>query len=185
MNKKYCKGCGTEIEEFEEYCSACRWFFRFFVRNINIPQKYDKFDKDTNKWRLVLEEVYRDNWHVYGYKNLNNDHPLAKKLKISGKSIQKSLSFLEENQLIKNVENLVYLTPKGFNVARANQNLKINAILQVEMIYFTVILAATTMFQFFGSLKIWSNTVLLLNYIVSICLIVVVSYFWIFKKFIR
>lgn len=187
MNTKHCKGCGTEIEEFETYCSPCRWFFRIFTRRDNTPQKYDELnqDKDRNEWRRVLEEIYRDNWHVYAYKNLDENHPLAKKLKISGRSLQKSLSFLDENGLVSTTHDIISLTPKGFDVARENQHIKLNAVLQTAIIYFTTIIAATAMFQFFKSLEIWSAEILLRNYMIGIGLIAIGSYQFIFKRLIK
>ncbi|MCK4429491.1 MAG: hypothetical protein KAU95_03885 [Candidatus Aenigmarchaeota archaeon] len=134
-------------------------------------------DNDKNEWRLVLNEIYKDKWIIYSVKEVDEKHPLAKELKISGRSLQKTLSFLEGTDLIKIKEdNFIYLTQKGFNVARENEHMVLSETLQFLIVYFTTIIALTTMCNFFQALKLISPQTLLMVYAVSICLVFLLIY---------
>jgi hypothetical protein len=74
-------------------------------------------------WKDVLLAVYNDEaigreWG-WGKTSIMDNHPLAKKLKISGAELMHSLAFLENQKLIQYgpERNWFTLTEKGFDVA--------------------------------------------------------------------
>lgn len=152
----------------------------------NYKDVYNYEKKHPNEWRRVLHDIYKENWVIYGTRDINKEHPLIKKLKISVRSLQKSISFLRENDLIKIVgkDSHLYLNPKGFDVAREEQNRKLNAILQTVIIYFTTIIAITAMFNLFNNLNLMSNWNLFSSYILTVGIFAVYVYHKIFKRLI-
>jgi hypothetical protein len=132
-------------------------------------------------WKAVLNEIYKSQpeWEYYGrgVGYIDDNHPLAKKLKISGKELQSTFSFLEEQKLIKYDEhNFVSLTEKGFNVALENEKHRMNIYLQLVMSYFTSILVVTTIYQFFVSLQMYNPYILLSIYIMILVIMLIAGF---------
>ncbi len=143
-----------------------------------------------NEWRKVLHELYKENTiiHPINYSdNPNEIHPLAKRIKISQRSFMKSVSFLKVNGLIELKGKLahIFITPKGFDIAREEQNHKLNATLQTIIIYLTTIIAITTAFELFNNLKIIDALTLFISYLISTIIIVYFSVFVIFRRLLR
>ena len=100
--------------------------YLFFRMNQNIPS--------GTSWKKILNIIYINSPHSYGESRkcpFNGDnHPLAKKLKITGYELMLGIGFLEDHKLIgRNVSgegidysSNLYLTSKGFEVALNNEN---------------------------------------------------------------
>ncbi len=162
------------------------------MKNKIIATSEDIFEAEKqhpNEWRKLLHELYHENWIWYSISDFNegSNNPLLKKLKLTPRSLNKSMYFLKENELIK-IEgkgHKVFLTPKGFDIAREEQNHKLNATLQTVIIYLTTIIAITTAFELFNNLKIVSPMTLFISYLVSTIIIAYGSYFLIFGRLLR
>jgi len=96
-------------------------------------------------WIRVLDEIwkYAPNQYSQGDRAFDDDNPLAKKLKISGYELILIISFLQDQKLIKydsTEHNWIELTPKGFDVALQNRNMKNNDISNKMLHFLTYIL---------------------------------------------
>ena len=138
--------------------------------------------KDPNEWRRVLLEIYKDNWVNYGYKDLESNHPLSKKLKISGVSLAKSVSFLLEHKLIYISNNMIYLEKEGFELAREIKKEIYQSVQQTSIIFLTTVLAVTAFFDFLN--KAYSNSLFVWFYVLAISLLSLGSYI-IFRRSIK
>lgn len=136
----------------------------------------DNFEDDENKneWRKVLLEIYKDNWNIYGYKDFEGNHPLRKKLKLSGRSLSKSISFLIEHKLIRVDNNFIYLEQKGFDVAREIRKEIYHFSQQTSIIFLTSVLAITAFFEFLN--KTYSNKIYIYLYFFAISLFALGTY---------
>ena len=162
------------------------------MKNKIISTPKDIFENEKqnpNEWRKLLHELYHENWIWYSISDFNEDsnNPLLKKLKLTPRSLNKSMYFLKEHELIKidGKDNQVFLTPKGFEIAREEQNHKLNASLQTVIIYLTTIIAITTAFELFNNLGIISVWTLFLSYLVVGTTLIVLFYFIIFRRLTR
>lgn len=110
-------------------------------------------------WKKVLKEIYGfapNNWGESNKMNkYDNNHELAKKLKISGQELGNTISFLEEQKLIKtNISNKKeynaqwIITEKGFNVALDIKKEIYQSFQQSVLIFLTSVLAITAFFNF-------------------------------------
>jgi len=139
-------------------------------------------DKNPNEWRKVLLEIYGDNWINYGYKDFDGNHPLKNKLKISGRSLSKSVSFLLEHQLIRIDNNLIYLEPKGFEVARETKKEIYHSAQQTSIIFLTSVLAITAFFDFLN--KSYAQKIYIWLYVLAISLFALGTYIF-FRRAIK
>lgn len=114
---------------------------------------------DGSNWKKILNEIYNhspNSWCESNKCSRNNDnHPIAKKLKINGQELMLGISFLENHKLIKTeVHNSKEfwasweLTGKGFNIALENQKQKNSERLQEIIAIGTVLVASITFFNF-------------------------------------
>lgn len=88
----------------------------------------DEWKFTNQNWKKVLNEIsnYAPNRYGRGMK-YDEDHPLAKHLKITAYELTMIMAFLEEQSLIeydKSEHNWIHLTSKGFDVALQNQGAK-------------------------------------------------------------
>lgn len=78
-------------------------------------------------WKDVFHEIYTQLPHTYGpgKKGWDDEHLLAKKLKISGNELFLSIDFLMENRLLETHQgdDYIHLSKKGFDVAFQNEKL--------------------------------------------------------------
>jgi len=152
---------------------------------------YKAEKKHPNEWRKVLHELYKENFILENISDMNEeDNPFQRKLGISQRSLQKSIFFLKENKLIDikmmGKDNpIVQITSKGFDVAREEQNHKLNTILQTVIIYFTSILVLTGAFELFNNLELVSKNLLFWEYIIVGVTLVFLYHFLIFRRMIR
>lgn len=88
----------------------------------------DKWKFSNQNWKRVLAEISNYAPNRYGRGKLQSyqdDHPLAKRLKIKGYELGLIMAFLEDQGLIeydKPDYNWINLTSKGFDVALQNQS---------------------------------------------------------------
>jgi len=146
----------------------------------------------ASNWKRVLKEIYDfapNNWgESKKVSKYDDTHDLAKRLKISGQELGNTMSFLEDQKLIKtNVSNpkeysaFWIITEKGFNIAREIQIEKMNAFQQTTIIFLTFILALTTFFEFIPKSQ---NSNLFIWYIVSLLIGISITAY-IFKRSIK
>ncbi len=138
-------------------------------------------------WKQILEELYRHAPNSYGeslsmgFKDDN--HPLAKKLKISGQQLMLGVSFLSEHKLIERVlqgkkkdySALLKLTPEGFKVALQNETNKENVAFQHIVAVATTLgaLVAFVSFLFLYFTQGVASGILRLNYVNDLSLAVI------------
>ena len=115
-----------------------------------------------DRWKIVLLEINRNSPHSYAESHsmgFNDDnHPIAKNLKITGIELMLAISFLRDNKLIKdnnkstpldhpsintNWSNIILLTEKGFDVAIKLENEIGNQKVQKILVLFTIIIGFT------------------------------------------
>lgn len=91
-----------------------------------------------SKWKQILLLIYEKSPHQYLQSNFigynDDNHPIAKKLKISGQELILGISFLRDNKLVKetnidalnlidkNWSSALLLTDKGFDLAIKLEN---------------------------------------------------------------
>ncbi|MFW5847002.1 MAG: hypothetical protein ACOCUU_02460 [Nanoarchaeota archaeon] len=147
----------------------------------------------ASNWKKVLREIYNyapNNWgESQKVSKYDSNHELVKKLKISGQELGNTISFLEEQKLIKtNISNpkkysaFWIITEKGFNVSRELEKEISNAFQQATIIFFTFILALTTLFSFIAESQ--NNENLFIWYVVSILMGISITTY-IFKRSIK
>ncbi len=158
---------------------------------ISTPEDVYKIEKkNPNEWRKVLHELYKENFIFENASDMNEDgNPFQRKIGISQRSLQKSLWFLTQNKLVKikpmGSSSVYQITEKGFQVAREEQNHKLNALLQVVIIYFTSILVLTAMFDLFNNLNIVNKTLLFWEYLLVGLGLAFLYHFVIFRKMVK
>jgi heme/copper-type cytochrome/quinol oxidase subunit 4 len=127
-----------------------------------------RFFPSGNNWKKVLLEIYNNSPHSYGEShkvNFNDDnHPLAKKLKLTGYELMLAISFLRGNKLIEDSHSKepldhptinpgwsssIFLTEKGFNFSVKLENELSNQKTQVVIMIFAVITGITGFMGFF------------------------------------
>ncbi len=137
-----------------------------------------RFFPNGSNWKKVLLEVYNNSPHNHGESNKvsfnDNDHPLAKKLKITGYELMLAISFLRDNKLIKDspsshqneivhYSNQISLTEYGFEVAVKIESELINEKTQSTLVILTIIIAFTGFIGlFFESIKNNQNIFLII-----------------------
>lgn len=159
-----------------------------FKRNKKLEEL--KFFPTGNNWKKVLLEIYNSSPHSYGEShkvNFNdNNHPLAKRLKITGYELMLAISFLRENKLIKdnnpfgtldheniNPEwsNQISLTNDGFDVAVKLENEISNQRTQNVVMIFTAIIGSTGTMVFLKDVIELPNSLFFWVYVVIIVLL--------------
>lgn len=139
--------------------------------------KKPKDSLDSNKipsgtsWKRILLEIYEYAPHSYGDTTgcplSDNEHPLVKKLKITGYEAMLGVSFLKDNGLIRQESVMTpgglvskyYLTEKGFNVALELEKQKSDFDIKFIVMFFTVVLGVTTMLSYMFEFIEYSNKV--------------------------
>lgn len=125
-------------------------------------------------WKKILKEIYDfapNNWgESHNVSKYDNSHELAKKLKISGQELGNTISFLEDQKLIKtNVSNRKdysaqwIITEKGFNVALDIKKEIYQSFQQSVLIFLTSVLAITAFFEFLS--KSYNNKLFVWLYV--------------------
>src|SRR3989338_9372810 len=144
-------------------------------------------------WKRVLLEIYRHSPHNYGESHkigfYDNNHDLAKNLKITGYELGLAISFLREHKLIedsskfqpldakqinKDWNNRISLNEKGFEVASRLENQESNKKLQRLVILFTGIATLTGLILFLKDVLNLSGITKLFFYIIGILLTLIV-----------
>lgn len=121
------------------------------VKNKKIPS--------GSNWKIILNEIYNYYPHTYGESSKKHisedDHILAKKLKITGYELMLGIGFLEDHKLIKKridtkkpYTATLLLTKDGFNIARENEKSKSNKDLQETIAIATILAASVAVFNF-------------------------------------
>jgi len=163
-----------------------------FKRNKKLEEL--KFFPTGNNWKKVLLEVYNNSPHSYGESHKvsfnDNNHPLAKRLRITGYELMLAISFLRENKLINdnnkfemlNLEkinpewsNQVSLTKDGFDVAIKLENEINNQRTQNVVMIFTTIIGYTGVMVFLKDFIEIPNSLFFWSY-VAITLLLLVSF---------
>lgn len=145
-------------------------------------QKYP----DGSNWNGILNEIYNhspNSWCESSQCGRNDgNHPIAKKLKITGQKLKLGISFLENHKLIKTqVHNSKEfwasweLTDKGFNIALENQKQKNSERLQEIIAIGTVLVASITFFNFLKLPTVldWEQKVLVYGFLGFILVLVI------------
>lgn len=146
----------------------------------------------ATNWKRTLKEIYDfapNNWGESNKISKYEDrHPLAKKLKIRGQELGNTISFLEDQKLIKtNISNPKdyaaqwIITEKGFNVVQEIQRERMNAFQQTSIIFLTFVLALTSFFEFIPKSQ---DSKLFIWYIVSL-LVGMSLTTWVFRRSIK
>ncbi|HDZ61442.1 MAG TPA: hypothetical protein ENH46_07045 [Candidatus Pacearchaeota archaeon] len=110
-------------------------------------------------WKKILNEIYNhspNSWCESNKMGRNEDnHPLARKFKISGHELMLGISFLEDHKLIETIKGngkeywaFWKLTEKGFNVALENEKSSSTERLHEIIAIGTVLIASITFFNF-------------------------------------
>lgn len=157
-------------------------------------QKYP----DGSNWKKILNEIYNhspNSWCESNKCGRNDDnHPIAKKLKISGQELMLGISFLEDHKLIENVRGnrkdywaFWKLTEKGFNVVLENQKQDSSERLQEIIAIGTVVLVLITLsnhIQFTNDAGIIKEIgVIIFAFFILVCVITMIGVVWpIIKK---
>jgi hypothetical protein len=95
-----------------------------------LKSKTDHEERFSNSnWKRVLAEIwdYAPNRYGRGKGAFPDDHPLAKKLKLKSQELRLIVEFLEEQGLVefdKQEQNWLNLTPRGFDVALRNEEIR-------------------------------------------------------------
>jgi len=148
--------------------SNFKWFLTFFY--IMCLSKFKKWvskeKEEKSHWQNVLLALYTDATRRKICEKRDevswDEHPLTKKLKISGEELSRSISFLKEQGFIKQV-NLEHvkeaptwfkIEEKGVNVAIEIKRHRYSGRTQLTMAYLTTILAVTVIFQLFHELEV-------------------------------
>ena len=89
--------------------------------------KWEEWKFTNESWKRVLKEIvdHAPNRYGRGKRGYEEDHKLAKRLKIDAYELTMIMAFLEEQGLIeydKQEQNWINLTSKGLDVALQNQN---------------------------------------------------------------
>lgn len=125
-----------------------------------------KEKEEKSQWQNVLLALYTDATRRKICEKRDDvswdEHPLTKKLKISGEELSRSISFLEEQGFIKQV-NLKHVkeAPTWFKIEEKGVNAAIEirrhgdlVKTQLLMAYFTTILTFTIILQLFHALNV-------------------------------
>ncbi len=151
-----------------------------------------KFFPTGNSWKKVLLEIYNNSPHSYGEShkiNFNDDnHLLAKKLKLTGYELMLSISFLRDNNLIEDSHskepldhpainpvwhNSISLTKKGFYVAVKLENEINNQKTQNVVMIFTAVITYTGFMAFIKGVITIKESLFFGSYVTIILLILI------------
>lgn len=124
------------------------------------------------RWKDVLLAVYNykpvgEEWG-WGKTSITDDHPLAKRLKISGVELTHSLIFLEEQKLIEYGpdRNWINLTEKGFDVAGKIEERRETFLYRQSSLFITAILALTIVATLVNQMNLIEPKTLLIFYMI-------------------
>jgi hypothetical protein len=124
-------------------------------------------------WKDVLLSIYNDetvgNNRWWAKRDITDDHPVAKKLKISGSELMYSSDFLEKQKLIEYgpEKNWIKLTEKGFDVAVKIEARKETYSYRKGSLFLTAILALTTVATLLNQMKVNPQS-LLISYLIML-----------------
>lgn len=134
---------------------------------LNTRNKLSFMKKDESPlWKTVLHKLYTTaaNQTYFSAGKIgfwNDDHPLARDLKISGGDLGKSLSFLNDQNLITGYTGVdtkfVSLTESGFKVSMDNEKSNKDHKLQFSIAIFTIILGMAATWDSFSRLVEGTN----------------------------
>ncbi|VVB77527.1 Uncharacterised protein [uncultured archaeon] len=163
-----------------------------------------KFFPTGSNWKNVLLEVYNHSPHNYGESHkvgfYDNNHPIAKRLRISGYELGLAISFLRDHKLIEdnnkltplnfpqinaNWSNMVFLTDRGFDVSTKLENELSNQKTQNVIMIFTAIITWTGLIALIKDIIPTSLNLIFWSYIVIILLLLFSFYFNNFSNKIR
>jgi hypothetical protein len=134
-------------------------------------------------WKDVLGEIYRFAPHKYGESSKmtfsNNQHELARKLRISGYELMLAVAFLTDQKLLflnvppgKEYSSHLDITEKGFNVALENERAQSSNRFQETLV---VVGALTVFFSAFSFLSQGPKAADLLTIIIWVLAFIMVS----------
>ena len=166
-----------------------------------MKQKHKKLDNfkfvpTGSNWKRVLLEIYNHAPHSYGESHqigfYDDNHYIAKKLKITGYELGLAISFLRDNKLIKdnnsltplnhpkidaNWSNMIFLIDRGFDVAVKLENQLSNERTQNVVMIFTGIIAYTGAMVFLKDFIEISESLFFWSYVIIILLLLLSFYF--------
>lgn len=134
-----------------------------FKRKSNKKRCLEVLNSGGVYWKDVLHQLYlKAPIEISAGKiGWSDNHPIAKKLKISGQELSLAVDFLKRNALVDTYlpdENTLFLSKKGFELALQNeQNWKTERT-QILLLTLTYILALASMFTFLSSLDLIYNS---------------------------
>lgn len=150
-----------------------------------------KEKEEKSQWQNVLLALYTDATRRRLCEKRDevswDEHPLTKKLKIGGEELSRSISFLEEQGFIKqmNLEHVkeaptwFKIEEKGVNAAIEIKRHRDSVRTQLIMAYFTTILTFTVIFQLLHALNVtwlgepfFTDNVLFLSFIIVIVMVI-------------
>ncbi len=107
----------------------------------------DEWEYSNRNWIKVLDEIWKSAPHRYaaGKTGYDENHPLAKRLKIKAQDLESIMIFLDEQGLIKYEYMGINLTEKGFDVAFQNQSAEKTSKINKASLFFS---AAIVIFAF-------------------------------------
>ncbi len=119
------------------------------MKKRDISAGWDERRFSNQNWKRVLKEIvdYAPNRYGRGKRGYEEDHPLAKRLKMTAYELTMITAFLEEQELIEYDEqehNWIHITSKGFDVALQNENQKLTFLTNYAIILFTAIITFMT-----------------------------------------
>lgn len=154
-------------------------------------------------WKNVLLEIYHFAPHQFGdslkCSFYHNEHELAKKLKITGSELGLAITFLKDNDLIRDTismhpnsnplvnpsrSNQIPLTEKGFKVALDLEKQESNNQLQSKLVLFAGITALVGFFSINNSQNVTKPN--LVFYAIGVIIVIIIAYSsWIKEKWKR
>jgi len=109
----------------------------------------EEWEFSNQNWIKVLDTIWKraPNRYGRGKTDYDENHPLAKRLKIKAHELMLIMSFLEDQGLIEYEQeehNWINLTSKGFNVALQNQSVARTVGISRVIIFLTAVIAIST-----------------------------------------
>lgn len=133
--------------------------------------------KTRPRWKNVLLSIYNHEpiskeWE-WDETTITDDHPLAKKLGISGQELAHSLCFLKDNGLIESRQTslLIELTQKGFDVALKVEEWKETRLYRLGSLMFSGLLSLTLATTLIYQMNLVDSEWLLISYIIAAMLL--------------